>query len=166
MSEPANPQAQPSIPEHPVESVAAPASVLSAYYSDRKLMWRNVLWITFGHFGMALSMTIAGTVDEPSAAGSAIGVSESRRVGLLTSINLWAGELSLVMYFSWKSDHCMSRLGRRTPFVLLSLPFPRVRASSCSRSPATNGFWLALMLTYFFCYNDAMKASTLSPVVH
>jgi predicted MFS family arabinose efflux permease len=153
MSEPANPQAQPSIPEHPVESVAAPASVLSAYYSDRKLMWRNVLWITFGHFGMALSMTIV----EPLMALrlKAIGVSESS-IGLLTSINLWAVSF-LVMYFSWKSDHCMSRLGRRTPFVLLSLPF---LAFALILFPLTSYKWflVGLMLTYFF-FND-MKAST------
>ena len=153
MSGPASQQAQPSIPEQQVESAAAPATVLAAYYSDRKLMWRNVLWITFGHFGMALSMTIV----EPlmSLRLKAIGVSESG-IGLLTSMNLWAVSF-LVMYFSWKSDHCRSRLGRRTPFVLLSLPF---LALALILFPLTNYKWflVALMLTYFF-FND-MKAST------
>jgi predicted MFS family arabinose efflux permease len=153
MTEPANPQALPSIPGPHVESVAAPPTVLAAYYSDRKLMWRNVLWITFGHFGMALSMTIV----EPlmSLRLKAIGVSESS-IGLLTSINLWAVSF-LVMYFSWKSDHCMSRLGRRTPFVLLSLPF---LAFALILFPLSRHKWLlvALLLTYFF-FND-MKAST------
>src|SRR5579863_3446602 len=102
-----------------MDTTEATAATLAKFYADRKLMWRNVLWITFGHFGMALSMTIV----EPlmSLRLKAIGVSDSG-VGLLTSVNLWAVSF-LVMYFSWKSDHCTSRLGRRTPFVLLSLPF-------------------------------------------
>jgi predicted MFS family arabinose efflux permease len=82
-------------------------------------MWRNVSWITFGHFGMAVSTTIL--VPLMNLRLKSVGVSDSG-VGLLTSANLWAVSF-LVMYFSWKSDHCTSRLGRRTPFVLLSLPF-------------------------------------------
>src|ERR1700760_4273233 len=153
MSESDNQHAQTSVPGPQVESTAAPPTVLAAYYSDRRLMWRNVLWITFGHFGMALAMTIV----EPlmSLRLKAIGVSESG-IGLLTSMNLWAVSF-LVMYFSWKSDHCGSRLGRRTPFVLFSLPF---LAFALILFPLTNYKWLlvALMLTYFF-FND-MKAST------
>ena len=82
-------------------------------------MWRNVLWITFGHFGIALSTTIL--VPLMNLRLKAVGISDSS-IGLLTSANLWAVSF-LVMYFSWKSDHCMSPLGRRTPFVLVSLPF-------------------------------------------
>jgi Na+/melibiose symporter-like transporter len=61
------------------------------------------------------------------------------------------------MYFSWKSDHCTSRLGRRTPFVLLSLPF---LALALVFFPLSSEKWLliGLMLTYYF-FND-MKAST------
>lgn len=137
---------------------AAPESLsgaadLATFYADRKLMWRNVRWITFGHFGMALSMTIV----EPlmNLRLRAIGVSD-QGVGLLTSANLW-GVSFLVMYFSWKSDHCTSRLGRRTPFVLLSLPFIAI-ALICF--PLSDQKWLliGLMILYYF-FND-MKAST------
>lgn len=132
---------------------AKTAADLASFYADRKLMWRNVRWITFGHFGMALSMTIV----EPlmNLRLKAIGVSDSG-VGLLTSANLW-GVSFLVMYFSWKSDHCTSRLGRRTPFVLLSLPFIAL-ALICF--PLSNQKWLliGLMVVYYF-FND-MKAST------
>ena len=31
---------------------------LRAFYADRPKMWRNILWITIGHFGMSLAMTI------------------------------------------------------------------------------------------------------------
>jgi MFS family permease len=126
---------------------------LARFYADRNLMWRNVRWITFGHFGMALSMTIV----EPlmNLRLKAIGVSDSG-VGLLTSANLW-GVSFLVMYFSWKSDHCTSPLGRRTPFVLLSLPFIAL-ALICF--PLSDQKWLliGLMILYYF-FND-MKAST------
>ena len=126
---------------------------INNFYADRKLMWGNVWWITFGHFGMALSMTIV----EPlmNLRLKAIGVSESS-VGLITSVNLWAVSF-LVMYFSWKSDHCTSPLGRRTPFVLLSLPFIAV---ALVLFPLFSQKWLliGLMLLYFF-FND-MKAST------
>ncbi len=135
----------------PEPSSSAPA--LADYYADRKLMWRNVRWIGFGHFGMALSMTIV----EPlmNLRLKAIGVSDSG-VGLLTSANLW-GVSFLVMYFSWKSDHCTSSLGRRTPFVLLSLPFI---ATALICFPLSDQKWLliALMVVYYF-FND-MKAST------
>ena len=85
----------------------------------------------------------------------AVGVSESS-VGLLLSLNLWAVSF-LVMYFSWKSDHTTSRLGRRTPFTLLALPFIAI---ALVLFPLSTQKWLliALMLTYFF-FND-MKAST------
>ena len=133
---------------------ASPASTtLTSYYSDRKLMWRNVLWITFGHFGSALSQTIL----EPlmNLRLKSIGVSESV-VGLIVSINLWAVSF-LVMYVSWKSDHCTSRLGRRTPFTLLSLPFILL---ALVLFPLSTHKWLliGLMLIYYF-FND-VKASS------
>lgn len=126
---------------------------LESFYADRKRMWGNVGWITFGHFGMALSMTIVEPLMYLRL--KSIGVSESW-IGLLTSINLWAVSF-LVMYFSWKSDHCTSPLGRRTPFVLLSLPFI---ALALVLFPLFSSKWLlvGLMLLYFF-FND-MKAST------
>jgi len=153
VSEHAGPQGVASEQEHSTENAEQTAAKLATFYADRKLMWRNVLWITFGHFGMALSMTIV----EPlmNLRLKAIGVSDSG-VGLLTSMNLWAVSF-LVMYFSWKSDHCTSRLGRRTPFVLLSLPFIAV---ALVLFPLFSEKWLliGLMVTYYF-FND-MKAST------
>ncbi len=126
---------------------------LRHFYADRRLMWGNVGWITFGHFGTALAMTIV----EPlmNLRLKAVGVSEST-IGLITSGNLWAVSF-LVMYFSWKSDHCTSRVGRRTPFVLMALPFITL---ALVLFPLSNQKWLlvGLMLLYFF-FND-MKAST------
>ena len=116
-------------------------------------MWRNVLWITFGQFGGSFAQTIL----EPlmNLRLKSIGVSDSV-VGLIVSINLWAVSF-LVMYVSWKSDHCTSRLGRRTPFTLLSLPFILL---ALVFFPLFTQKWLlmGLMLVYFF-FND-VKASS------
>jgi len=134
-------------------SPASPMSDLDSYYSNRKLMWRNVSWITFGHFGTALSMTIV----EPlmNLRLKAVGVSESS-IGLLTSANLWAVSF-LVMYFSWKSDHCTSRLGRRTPYVLLSLPFISI---ALILFPFFKEAWVLIGLMIFYYFFNDMKAST------
>jgi len=139
-------------PEARQESLST-AAYLASFYADRKLMWRNVRWIMFGQFGMALSMTIVEPLMNLRLKG--IGVSYSG-IGLLTSANLW-GVSFLVMYFSWKSDHCTSRLGRRTPFVLLALPFI---AFALICFPLFDQKWLliGLMAVYYF-FND-MKAST------
>ncbi len=136
-----------------VEAPTAAVSDLEAYYANRKLMWRNVTWITFGHFGTALSMTIV----EPlmNLRLKAVGVSESS-IGLLTSANLWAVSF-LVMYFSWKSDHCTSKLGRRTPYVLLSLPFI---SFALILFPFFNESWILIGLMIFYYFFNDMKAST------
>lgn len=141
------------VDHHPGTSTHTTAEILASFYSDRKLMWRNVSWITFGQFGMAISMTIL--VPLMNLRIKAVGISDSG-VGLLTSVNLWAVSF-LVMYFSWKSDHCTSRLGRRTPFVLISLPFITV---ALMLFPLFSEKWVlvGLMLVYYF-FND-MTAST------
>jgi MFS family permease len=153
MSEDSSPPAATPVERHVAEKPSMTATGLADYYSDRKLMWRNVTWITFGHFGTALATTIL--VPLMNLRLKAAGVSDSG-VGLLTSANLWAVSF-LVMYFSWKSDHCTSRLGRRTPFVLLSLPLITV---ALVLFPFFIGKWvlIALMIVYYF-FND-ITAST------
>ncbi len=150
MSEESSPPMQPPAPQSCAESSDAG---VSAYYADRKLMWRNVLWITFGHFGLALAVTIL--VPLMNLRLKSIGVSDSG-VGLLTSANLWTVSF-LVMYFSWKSDHCVSPLGRRTPFVLLSLPF---LVLATILFPLFRAEWIliGLMIVYYFFYD--VTAST------
>ena len=151
----AEPSAQTAVAKQgdPAGTLSKQAASLACYYADVKLMWRNVLWITFGHFGIAISTTIL--VPLMNLRLKAVGVSDSG-IGLLTSANLWAVSF-LVMYFSWKSDHCMSPLGRRTPFVLVSLPFLVV---SLVLFPLFGAKWLliGLMVLYYF-FND-MNAST------
>lgn len=142
-------------PAGEIPETAAPAedAKLHQFYADRGRVWRNVFWITFGHFGMSLAMTIVEPLMDLRL--KAMGVSDSS-IGLLTSANLW-GVSFLVMYYSWKSDHCTSRLGRRTPFVLASLPFLTL---SLLLFPLFRVPWIliTLMAMYYF-FND-IKAST------
>ncbi|MDE3104094.1 MAG: hypothetical protein KGK08_02870 [Acidobacteriota bacterium] len=128
-------------------------TALQRFFADRRLMWRNVTWITFGHFGMALSMTIV----EPlmNLRLKAIGVSDSS-VGLMTSANLWVVSF-LVMYYSWKSDHCTSRLGRRTPYVLASLPFLTI---ALVMFPFFSTKWIVISLMAVYLFFNDVKAST------
>jgi MFS family permease len=139
--------------EYPETATPIEDAKLHRFYADRGRLWRNVFWITFGHFGMALAMTIVEPLMDLRL--KAMGVSYSS-IGLLTSANLWAVSF-LVMYYSWKSDHCTSRLGRRTPFVLASLPFLTL---SLLLFPLFSVKWvlIALMAMYYF-FND-IKAST------
>jgi MFS family permease len=89
---------------------------LESYYSDRRLMWRNVGLILCANLGAAVCFTMIGPlmVNQFYRAG----VQESGQ-GLVNSINLWAVSF-LVMYFGYKSDHCTSKWGRRIPFLFWS----------------------------------------------
>ena len=135
--------------QHPSQA----ADNLATYFADRPLMWRNICWITFGHLGTALTMTII----EPmmNLRLKAVGVGESS-IGLITSANLWAVSF-LVMYFSWKSDHCTSKLGRRTPYVLLALP---VVVSAIILFPFFSQPWILISLMVCYYYFNDMKLST------
>jgi len=142
-----------SATQHHSDSASAQATAIAAYYADSRLMWRNVLWIIFGHFGIALSSTIL--VPLMNLRLKAVGISDSS-IGLLTSCNLWAVSF-LVMYFSWKSDHCTSRLGRRTPWVLASLPFLVI---ALVLFPLFDSRWLLIGLMIVFYFFNDMQAST------
>lgn len=126
---------------------------LQAFFADKPRMWRNVFWTTFGQFGMTLSMTIV----EPlmNLRLKAVGVSDAG-IGLLASANLW-GVSFLVMYFSWKSDHCTSRLGRRSPYVLAALPFVTVAVVVF---PLFSMKWLLIGLFVVYWFFNDVKAST------
>ncbi len=92
---------------------------LAAYYSNNRLMWKNVLLIMLANVGWTISFAFLGPLMLLRL--NRLGVNEGT-LGLLGSSNLWVVSF-LVMYFSWKSDHCTSRWGRRLPFLFMSVPF-------------------------------------------
>jgi len=100
-------------------SIPTQTPELAAYYADRKLMYRNVALIGISSIGWS----VADTLVMPLVALRLLelGVRENIQA-TIGSINGWALSL-LVMYFSWKSDHTVTRIGRRKPFLFLSAPF-------------------------------------------
>ncbi len=92
---------------------------LAEYYSNTRLMWKNVMLIMLASVGWTVSFSFLGPL--MLLRMNKLGVNEGT-LGLLSSTNLWVVSF-LVMYFSWKSDHCTSRWGRRLPFLFMSVPF-------------------------------------------
>jgi len=113
---------QPSSP-----APAAPASTpslendaeLVAYYADRKLMFRNIALIGFCNVGWGMADVLV--VPLVAMRLLELGVRENIQ-GTVGAVNGFALSF-LVMYFSWKSDHTVTRIGRRKPFLFLSAPF-------------------------------------------
>lgn len=92
---------------------------LQAYYADSRRRFWNVTFILFGNWGSNIALGIAGTLSVLHMKQHGVGVST---IAMMSAINFWAVSF-LVMYFSWRSDHTVSRLGRRIPYALISLPF-------------------------------------------
>jgi hypothetical protein len=92
---------------------------LAAYYADKPLMWRNIALIGLCNVGWGV---VAGIVT-PLIALRLLEL--GLRENIQATINSTNGIALafLVMYFSWKSDHTVSRIGRRKPFLFLSAPF-------------------------------------------
>ncbi|MEI8195007.1 MAG: hypothetical protein WCI73_03775, partial [Phycisphaerae bacterium] len=96
------------------------APELQAYYDDRPLMWRNVLSFMFLTIGWNLCFTIVSPLMTLRMNSPQVGMGE-RMIGFVNAGNSYTVSF-LVMYFSWKSDHTISRWGRRIPFLWISAP--------------------------------------------
>lgn len=118
---------------------------LTAYYENRPLMWRNLGHILILNLGWSVAFTVVGPLMQLRVNSAGLGTTG---IGIVSSINSWAYSF-LVMYFAWKSDHTVSRLGRRLPYLLISAPaillslvlFPMVDAVWL-----LTGLWLMKML--------------------
>lgn len=95
------------------------APELAAYYRDRRLVTRNAALILLLGLGWSVCFSVVGPLMQLRM--NAAGLNEGA-LGLLNSVNSWAISI-LVMYFSWKSDHTVSRFGRRIPYLFISSPF-------------------------------------------
>ena len=92
---------------------------LRAYYADRKLMWRNLTLIAALNMGWGIVFTVIGPM--MALRMLEVGVGENVQA-TMNSVNGWAVSF-LVMWFSWMSDHTVSKIGRRKPYVFISAPF-------------------------------------------
>jgi MFS family permease len=103
---------------HAIEHEMAPE--LQAFYANRPLMWRNILWFSILNVGWSVCFTIIYPLITLRMNSPEVGMGEGL-IGTIGSVNGYAVSF-LVMYFSWKSDHTISRWGRRIPFLWISAP--------------------------------------------
>ena len=98
-----------------IQSGAAspPNPELDAYYADKPLMWRNVALIGVCSVGWG---TVAGIVGPLMILRLfELGLRENIQ-GMINSINLIALSF-MVVYFGWRSDRTVSKLGRSKPYL-------------------------------------------------
>ena len=91
---------------------------MDAYYANRPLMWRNLGLILLLNMGWAVSFTVINPLIQLRL--NSVGVAEGG-LGMIGAINGWVFSYA-VMFFAWKSDHTVSRFGRRIPYLFISAP--------------------------------------------
>jgi MFS family permease len=126
---------------------------LAAYFADKRILWRNVATLMVCNSSWHLVGTVVGPLMMLHM--SDCGVSNGT-LGLISAINLWAVSI-LVMYFSWLSDHTVSRFGRRMPYFFLSAAF--IIATQALFPWFTSTITLITLYAVMILFND-LKAST------
>ena len=107
-------------PSSLVESDLQMSAAVKEFYSDRRLMWRNLIWLAVLNAGFNACLGLVGPLMILRMNSPAIGLGEGM-IASVSSINSFLVSF-MVMYFSWKSDHTVSRWGRRIPFLWISAP--------------------------------------------
>jgi len=130
---------------------------LKAYYGNRALLWRNVIWFMVLGIGWCVCFTVVNPLMTLRMNSPEIGMGESM-IGSINAINGYVVSF-LVMYFSWKSDHTISRWGRRIPYLWISAPFIIV---SVFVFPFIHGKWILLGVMLVQLFFMDMKNSTIS----
>ena len=92
---------------------------LQSYYADRKQTWRNLTFISICNLGWGIGPSMFMPL--MTLVLYDMGMHE-RMQGVLGMVNSWLVAY-LVMYFSWSSDHTVSRIGRRKIYLMLAAPF-------------------------------------------
>lgn len=126
---------------------------LAAYYDNRPLMWRNLTFILILNLGWSVAFTVVGPLMQLRVNNAGLGTTG---IGIISSINSWAYSF-LVMYFAWKSDHTVSRLGRRIPYLLISAPAILL---SLLLFPVVHAMWLLAGLWLMKMLFTDIKAAT------
>jgi Na+/melibiose symporter-like transporter len=126
---------------------------LQKYYDDLPRMWKNLGLIALCNVGWNAVGQLAWPLMQLRM--SKMGLGEGA-MGTIMSINLFAVSL-LVMYFSWRSDHTVSRFGRRMPYTFLATPFI-VATTMLFWIPDT--LWSLIILTCVYLLFQDLKAST------
>lgn len=130
---------------------------LKAYYDNRKLMWRNVWWFMILNIGWGIVFAVINPLMTLRMNSPEIGMGEAMISGI-SATNSYIVSF-LVMYFSWKSDHTISRWGRRIPFLWISAPF--IILTICI-FPFVTSKWVLLGVMIIQLFFMDMKSSTIS----
>ena len=141
----------------PSESPAAPQSAeLTAYYANKPLMYRNIALIGLCNIGWG----VVGTVVGPLAALRLLelGLRENFQA-TMNSANTYALSF-LVMYFSWKSDHTVSPIGRRKPYLFIAAPFIIACIALFPLFDEAHLLWVLVALYLIKMFFMDIKAST------
>jgi MFS family permease len=133
-------------------------AALAAYYQDRGLMWRNILFIGIANLGWGLALGVIGPLIIMKLVDLGVGQGIQNTIGTVNS-----GLLSiLVMLFSWMSDHTISRLGRRKPYFFISAPFLIVTILLFPFMAVPSLVWLVVAMQIVFKLFMDLKQSTFS----
>lgn len=141
----------------PGETPHDQTQALQAFYANRPLMWRNLAWLIVLNMGWALCFTVINPLMTLRMNSPAIGLGEGM-IGTIYSINSYLVSF-LVMYFSWKSDHTLSRWGRRIPYLWISGPAIIVMLVLF---PFAHAKWLVVAIVAVQLFFTDMKNSTIS----
>jgi len=142
---------------NPLEMPHVLTPELKAYYSNRPQLWRNVLWLMTLNVGWGICFTLVTPLMTLRMNSSEIGMGEGM-IGGISAVNSYAVSF-LVMYFSWKSDHTISRWGRRIPFLWISAPFI---IASVIIFPFIHDKWILLVVVIIQLFFMDMNNSTIS----
>lgn len=129
---------------------------LRAYYGDRRLMIRNVIAMGLCNLGWHVVWMIVMPLMTLRMLD--IGIRENTQATIV-SVNAYLVSF-LVMLFSWMSDHTVSRLGRRKPYLFVSAPFIIVPMMAFPFVARPGMFWAVVGLQIVTMLAMDMKAST------
>ncbi len=124
-----------------------------SYYDNKPLLYRNVLWLLFGGAAAGFGLNTAQSLMPMHMTD--IGMN-AQQVSFALALNGWIG-IPLILYISYLSDHWQWKMGRRLPFLIISLP-PIVVAMVLFPYTATAGICIPLYLLFTFFVN--VKSNT------
>ncbi len=92
---------------------------LKAYYSDKRLFYKNVFWYLFGNCAALFGQNTAQTLMPLHMEGVGL---NAQQISTILAMGGWLG-MPLMLYFSHLTDHWQWKYGRRLPFLAMCLPF-------------------------------------------
>ena len=136
------------------------------YYDNRRLFFANTFWLVFGGAAASFGLNTAQSLMPLHMANVGL---NAEQISLIMAIRGWVG-MPLVLYMAYLSDHWQGKMGRRLPFLAISLPFillgmaffPYMRTVlSCLIMYSVFTFFVQVKFdTYpFLIYDIAKKAS-------